>query len=218
MTRTKSVYLALLATLLSPMAANAVPIDVSFSGTFDQDDDVLLFSFVADGTSSITAISFGYAGGTQADGNVVSAGGFDPILTLFDSTGLIISVNDDDGCSSVNVGTDPNTNRRFDSCFESIISAGTYTLAISQYNNFALGSNLSDGFTQDGAGNFTADICGETGAFFDIGFGDCSQRTNAWAFDLLNVESATRVPEPSTLALLGIGLFGMGAARRRKKV
>ena len=34
-------------------------------------------------------------------------------------------------------------------------------------------------------------------------------------FDGLIVE---QVPEPGTLALLGIGLFGMGLARRRKKV
>jgi len=42
----------------------------------------------------------------------------------------------------------------------------------------------------------------------------------AWTFSnfrLTSSDDTTSVPEPGTLALIGIGLFGMGAARRRKK-
>jgi hypothetical protein len=72
----------------------------SFTGTFGADDDVQLFSFTTDGSSTVTLRSYSYAGGTQADGNVMSHGGFDPGMTLFDATGLRIGKdddNDDDG-------------------------------------------------------------------------------------------------------------------------
>ena len=40
-------------------------------------------------------------------------------------------------------------------------------------------------------------------------FGDSSN--NSWS-------DSVSVPEPGTLALLGLGLFGMGLTRRRKKI
>ena len=75
--------------------ANAIPTNFSFAGTFGDDDDVQLFNFTANGASTVSLVSFSYAGGTQANGNVVVRGGFDPILALFDSSGALVGQNDD---------------------------------------------------------------------------------------------------------------------------
>ena len=194
----------------------ALAIDFSFSGNFSSDDDLELFDFSVDVPSNVTLVTKSYAGGTLSDGTVVPAGGFDPVLSLFDSSGLLIEENDDP--LSPNVGIDPVTGEAFDAFLELALIEGDYTVAVTQFDNFANGPNLSDGFELTGDPFFTSiDGC-SNGQFCDGEF----NRTNAWAFDVLNVgqvsnpgDSST-VPEPSTVLLFGSGLAGLLGWRLRR--
>lgn len=190
--------------------SSAQGLDFSFRGTFEADDDVQLFNFTVESTSTVTLKTLSYAGGTQADNTVISAGGFDPILSLFDGSRNFIEGNDDGTYPYVAV--DPVTGQTFDTFFQETLFAGNYTVAISQYDNFfsgGIGDNISLGFLRSGQPNFTSLFC--NGNFCDI-TGDI--RTNQWAFDILNVNQANQqeVPEPLTIlgsltALLFGGLF-----------
>jgi hypothetical protein len=107
----------------------------------------------------------------------------------------------------------------WDTYFTSALAIGNYTATIAQYNNFANSNLLSGGFLHDGNPNFTFDNGWGAQAMFNGVWSGTDARTGDWAFHLLDVDSAVvQVPEPATLALLGIGLFGMGLARRRRKV
>jgi len=207
-------------------AAQAAPSNFSFAGTFVNDNDVQLFSFTSGGTSNVRLISYGYGGGTQSNGNVVAAGGFDPILVLFDSTGALIGQNDDavsgttGACGSGSVMPDPITGAQWDTCLDlPLLPAGNYDVAVMQYDDFARGPNLSNGFMRAGQPNFTSSFGCSNGQFCDVtGNAAGNNRQSYWAFDILNVEQAvqTTVPEPATLSLFGLGLAGFAFGRRRK--
>ena len=66
------------------------------------------------------------------------------------------------------------------------LPAGSYILALTQSGNDPNG-NLSDGFTEQGQGDFTAN--GGCQAFCDI-FGNTDNGN--WAVDILNVASVPR--------------------------
>ena len=196
------VLLSAAATLLIAMQAQASAL--SMSGTFINDDQVQLLSFRTGGTGVVRIETFGYAGGIDANGVAVAAGGFDPVFAVFRADGTLLGYGDD-GANRV----DPATGAAFDALLDILLTAGDYFVAISQFDNFAIGPNFATGFLEAGNTSFTAAYGCSAGHFCDINGGNREGR-----FDLSI--SGTTVPEPTTLALIGLALPGLWIARRRK--
>jgi hypothetical protein len=197
----KNTYVAILA--IGVIAGNANATDFSFTGNFRDDDEVQEFHFaVTEPSADVILRTWSYAGGTNAAGTEIAGGGFDPIVTLFNSsTGRFILDKDDGG-----LVVDPNTGNSLDSLLQSNLSEGNYTATVTQYSSFANGSFLDEGFQGSEATNF-------------------SSRDSHWALDILNVDSASLgnsyispIPEPESYALLlaGLGLVTLMARRGRQ--
>ena len=200
--------------VLGLSAASAQAASFSFSGIFEGDDDVQLFDFSVGAASTVTLVSYSYAGGVQADGTIVAAGGFDPILALFDAAGNLID-QFDDGPNPV--PADPVTGLEYDTFLDIAVDAGEYTAAIMQYDNFAP-ANLGQAFARQGDPFFTAGFGCSAGQFCDA---EGNNRTAAWAFDILGVDDAVipnpaPVPLPASAPLLLAGLAAINIVRRRK--
>ena len=190
---------AFAAAVLAAGSGAALAANVSFTGNLASDNDVQLFSFTLAADADVTLRTWSYAGGMNAGGSAIGAGGFDPIVSLFSGLGgaaLLIGANDD----GTGVAVDPSTGFAFDSLLEVLaLPAGTYTVALSEFDNFANGPTLDDGFLGNNVQGFDG-------------------RSAAWALDILGVDAASRIPEPTSLALalFGLAAAGAGAANRRR--
>jgi len=202
---------------LGVLAASLVSAaNFSFQGALTRDDEVQLFTFSVGSTSTVTLRSLSYAGGVNSAGTTIARGGFDPILALFNGSGASINQNDDGNSL---VPADPVTGQNFDVFLQSSLTAGSYTVSVMQFDNFANGPNLSNGFLNTGNPTFTSFFGCSNGRFCDV---TASNRTAAWAFDILGVDTATTpqppggVPEPATVSMMiaGLGLIALFGKRR----
>ncbi|MBU3079246.1 DVUA0089 family protein [Sphingomonas quercus] len=198
-------YLAAAAAALLATSAHAA--DFSFTGSFVNDNDKAAFTFTVGAASQVVLRSWSYAGGVNAAGQTIARGGFDPILSLYDSSGQRIGQNDDDDTG--NSIADAVTGSVFDVYLSNLLTPGDYTVYVTQYDNFAP-ENIPGAFPADGDPDFR-------NGFVDVN-GDV--RDGHWAFDILNVDVAagpgSAVPEPASWAMMLVGFGLVGAAARRR--
>ncbi len=220
--------------------------DFSFTGTFSSDTDLQYFTFtLANPTAGVTLRTWSYAGGTNAAGNTIPSGGFEPILNLYELDGTQMNPGISGPCTSPLTGNavadllpDPITGACADVYYPTSLSfpggvwsAGTYIVVLSTFANPGVG-NLSDGFFAEAVLGLTPPanfICGQVEGSppsipLDQPFCDewdpFVQRTGNWALDILNVDSASAegsTPEPASLSLgvLGGAFFLVKRCRRR---
>jgi len=185
--------------------ANAA--NFTLSGDLTQDDQITWITLSLTTAGPVSVTSLGYGGGTDTLGHLRPGGGFDSMLFLYSATGTLLAQSDD----AINAAIDPGTGLASDAGFATNLAVGTYKLALTQYDNFALG-NLAAGFSQAGAGNFTPTLSPSCTA---SSFCDWSGagRTGHW---VLAITGVSAVPEPASLLLMLGGLAALGGLAGRK--
>ena len=189
-------------TAATAQALGSLPGTLSLFGWIDRNDpnDLDVYSFSLAGSSPATVwfdIDFANDIITPSSDD---DDGLDSVLSVFDATGSLIDANDDVGFPP-DPGSGPNGD--FDSFLELTLDAGDYFVAVSSFSNFSNGT--LDDFQNDGStsGQYCLEV--RTGAGFDA-------PANPQCRELTFTET---VPEPATLALLAVGIAGIGYRRRR---
>ena len=225
--------------MLCLLAATAVGLSaesLSVMGTLSSPEDVSETTFTLTAADTVTFQTWGFGGGTNAAGNVIQPGGFDPLISLFSGSGPTATIVTDgaspapnplaDGDNLLNppwsyVGNCPTAGMVSigggsvcgDDFMQTTLAAGVYTLVLTDanYTPFAVYDNgtLSEGFSDLSGGIFQT---------YDSVSNASITPNGRFAVDIVtanpDLATPTPTPEPSTLPLLCIGLAVLASARR----
>jgi hypothetical protein len=205
---------------------------ISCVGSLDTPEDFFEESFTvtAPRISSITIQTYGFGGGTNAEGASIPAGGFDSLVALFsnapeevltDAAGTpVASVSGTTqffpGCPPAGTISIGSASICGDNQLVITLPPGSYSLVLSDANYipFAvspgppLSSALADGFADLSGGVF--ETCTTDGA--------CVQDTGNFAVDILGLSSPTApTPEPATIWLLTVGVAVLSGIRMQRQ-
>ena len=215
-----------IAVLLSATASGGA---LSYTGTLDTPQSLFENTFTLAAPTTVTFQTWGFGGGTNATGQVIAAGGFDPLITLFSGPVATANIYVDgsgnplaDADNLLNppwsyVGNCPPAgtvaiganNDCGDDYMQVALAAGTYTLVLSDANYIpnAVYDNgaLSEGFTDFTAGVFqTCDPVSNA----------CITPNGNYAVDISSAAPLTTTPEPEAVSLLGAGLAALAGWRQ----
>jgi hypothetical protein len=199
----------------------------SYTGTLANSDSVFQTTVKIGPGDDVVLQSFGFGGGTNASGTVITAGGTAPEVAVFDTTGGIVTDGTGNpygtsialgnyptfmGCSLAEaaapvIGGTPQCGDVAMSLDD--LAAGTYTIVLSDglyiANAIFDNGNLSEGFT---------DLTGGQFCNLEINGVPCPNTSGNYALDVTTITPAVATPEPTSLLLLGSGLLAVCLKRR----
>jgi hypothetical protein len=219
----------MLAISVLPVIARGSPL--SFTGALATPESVFETTFTLPSSSTVTFQTWGFGGGTNAAGQVIPPGGFDPLIALFSGPVATATMYADGSgnplvdadnllnppwsyvgncptAGTVAIGSD---NDCGDDFMQAGLAAGTYSLVLTDANYIpnAIFDNgaLSEGFTDLTAGVFqTCDPVSNA----------CITPNGNYAVDITSTSGFT--PEPGALWLMAAGLAALCCLKQLRKI
>ncbi|MGH9584071.1 MAG: DVUA0089 family protein [Bryobacteraceae bacterium] len=194
---------------LSASVAGAASLSQTYTGTLATQATPFLQNFTLSSASDVTIYTTSYGGGKNLDGTTTKAGGFQPSLVLFDSSGNYVM---SETYPSPMANPDPSNGWALDAYLsDTNTPAGGYTVALTDWQLLQSPSatNLSDGFTFNlGSG---------TNSFVDA---QGNSRTGNYAMNISTSPVSggggmTATPEPATLFLM-LPAFALALLLRKR--